>query len=587
MLVEQLSTAPNPQFVRPGWQDLSGPWKFAHDDADIGVLEQWFRHPERLEREIIVPFPPESRLSGVHDTAYHPVIWYTREFPDIRTSDQPRQLVTFGAVDYEATVWVDGIQVGSHRGGHTPFTVDVTDALDPGISDHVLVVRAADDPHDLEQPRGKQDWLPEPHVIWYHRTSGIWQPVWTEASASVRIEHMRWRFDPARWLIDYEIELTKAPPTGAELTIELEFEGNTIARSTIEVTSRIVTGQLSPGPNPQRLLWSIDRPNLVGATLTFVSADERDVVQTYLGLRTVSLTGSRFLINGRPVFLRLVLEQGYWPESHLAAPSGAAIKREVELIRELGFNGARIHQKVEDPRFLFWADRLGVLIWGEIANAFVFSERAIDRHTAEWREAVLRDRNHPCVIAWVPFNESWGVGEIGYALEQQEAVKAAYHRTHMLDGTRPVVGNDGWEYVEGDLLTIHDYTWDANTLRERYSRPDQLGNTLESHFPGSRRIVVGDSDASGKPVMVTEYGGVSYAPNSGEEWFGYGKVGTDDEFLAKYRDLTDPLNESALICGFCYTQLTDTIQETNGLLDENRQPKVPIERICEITSGIR
>jgi hypothetical protein len=255
------------------------------------------------------------------------------------------------------------------------------------------------------------------------------------------------------------------------------------------------------------------------------------------------------------------------------------------LIRELGFNGARIHQKVEDPRFLYWADRLGVLIWGEIANAFVYTERAIDRHASEWREAVLRDRNHPCIIAWVPFNESWGVGEIGYAPEQQEAVRAAYHRTHMLDGTRPVVGNDGWEYVEGDLLTIHDYEWNAETLRDRYSRPEQLPNTLESHFPGSRRLVVGDNDASGIPVMVTEYGGVSYAPNSGEKWFGYGKVGSNEEFLAKYRDLTDPLNESTLICGFCYTQLTDTIQETNGLLDENRNPKVPIEQIREITTG--
>jgi hypothetical protein len=220
-----------------------------------------------------------------------------------------------------------------------------------------------------------------------------------------------------------------------------------------------------------------------------------------------------------------------------------------------------------------------------MANAFTFSELAIDRHAEEWREAVLRDRNHPSLIAWVPFNESWGVGELWKSPRQQEAVKAAYHRTHQLDSTRPVVGNDGWENVAGDLFTIHDYTWDADLLRKRYSTEAGLLETIASYFPGSRPLAVGDFETAGKPVMVTEFGGVSFAPDAGEEWFGYGKVRTVEEFVAQYRALTDALAESGLVCGFCYTQLTDTLQETNGLLTEKREPKAPLATLNAITSG--
>jgi hypothetical protein len=282
---------------------------------------------------------------------------------------------------------------------------------------------------------------------------------------------------------------------------------------------------------------------------------------------------------------RFVLEQGFWPESHLAAPDAAALEREVDLILALGFNGARIHQKVEDPRFLYWADRKGLLLWAEMANAFVYSERAIARHGREWREVVLRDRNHPSIIAWVPFNESWGIGEVGRSPEQQEAVRAAYHVTHQLDGTRPVIGNDGWDNLAGDLLTIHDYSWQADVLRRRYADESALDETLRDYFPGSRRVVIGEFDPAGKPVLVTEFGGVSFAPERGEEWFGYGTVTSDRDFIDRYRELCSALHASTLLAGFCYTQLTDTLQETNGLLTESRTPKVDIEAIRAITAG--
>lgn len=590
MLIEDLASSPNPQFSRLNWVDLCGEWRFAFDYEDSGARERWFASVDRLDRTITVPYPPESPLSGIGDRSFHPIAWYARSFADTRSDPGERLLLHFGAVDYHATVWVDGVKVGEHRGGQTPFHFDVTDALDPavGADAHSLVVRAKDDPVDVEQPRGKQDWLPEPHVIWYHRTSGIWQPVWTEVVPSLHILSVRWRFDRERYLVDYEIELSR--PATATLTIELDVQDDVITTVSVSTADRVVAGQLHLGTGQRtmdrgQLIWSPGSPNLIGATLTLSDGEFQDVVQTYLGLRTIELSGRSFRINGRPTFLRFVLNQGYWPESQLTAPSPDALRREVELIKELGFNGARTHQKVEDPRFIYWADRLGLLLWGEIGNAFTFTERAIDRHLDEWREAVLRDRNHPSIIAWVPFNESWGVSELGISDAQQHAVKAAYYRTHMLDGTRPVIGNDGWENVIGDLVTIHDYSWDAEVLRERYTTEEQLETTFETFFPAARYIAIGDFETDGKPVMVTEFGGVSFEPDADSAWFGYGKVSNPEEFAAKYRELLQPLNDSKVICGFCYTQLADTEQEINGLLAEDRQPKVPFETLSKITRG--
>lgn len=591
MLIDDLADAPNPQFARPARTDLNGIWHFAFDDANIGIEDRWFDSPQSLERRIQVPFPPESPLSGIGDRSFHPVCWYAREFEDPRLVDGARLLVNFGAVDYRADVWVDGQHAGNHIGGHTPFAFDISPALGPDAERHWIVVRAFDDPRDAEQPRGKQDWMPDPHIIWYHRTSGIWQPVWLEETPRSRIVNVRWRFDRARWLLDYEVELSEPVSGSADLGIELALDDVPLSSVKLTVSDRVTSGQmhLAAGQRTMsagEMLWSPKSPNLITATLTLSSPGySNDVVLSYMGLRTIETSGRALLLNGSPLFLRFVLEQGYWPESQLAAPSPLHLKREVELIKELGFNGARIHQKVEDPRFLYWADRLGLLLWGEIANAFAFTERAIDRHAREWREAVIRDRNHPSIIAWVPFNESWGVSELGSSESQRQAVTAAYHKTHQLDGTRPVIGNDGWENVAGDLLTIHDYNWDSEVLERRYADEDALATTLETYFPGSRHVAVGDFDPTGKPVMVTEFGGVSYAPDGDEKWFGYGTVGTSEEYVDRYRVLAGALQNSSVLCGFCYTQLTDTEQETNGLLTENREHKVPVELIRPITAG--
>ncbi len=585
-------THPRPQLTRPRWTDLTGTWRFAHDDEDRGLDEGWQGQPGRFTRDIQVPFPPESRLSGVHETGYHPVVWYRRAFAVSPEDRAGRVLLHFGAVDYRAYVWVNGQLVATHEGGNTPFSADITAALLLATGEeHVVVVRAEDDPHDLSQPRGKQDWEPTPHRIWYHRTTGIWQPVWLEPVADVHIAQVRWTPDLDRGTLALELSLNRRTERPVVVRVRLALRGEPLADHAFTITGKTARHVLTLDPGgiamrADQLLWSPRLPNLVDATLSLESSrGATDTVESYIGLRSCAVANGRFLLNNRPLYLRLVLSQGYWPESHLAAPSADALRREVELAKELGFNGVRIHQKVEDPRFLYWCDRLGLLVWGEMANAYAYSPDAAERFTREWLEVVRRDYNHPCVVAWVPLNESWGVPSLARDPQQQAYVRALYHLTHALDGTRPVIGNDGWEHVATDIWGIHDYAIDGDTLRERYGTTEAVERTITQVQPGSRVIAVPSANRRvGEPVMLTEFGGISHAPDKGTRWFGYGTVLDTDAFLARYTDLLDAVLDSPAISGFCYTQLTDTEQETNGLLTATREPKLPAEQVRAITS---
>jgi hypothetical protein len=307
-------------------------------------------------------------------------------------------------------------------------------------------------------------------------------------------------------------------------------------------------------------------------------------VSSYLGIRTAGFADGHFLLNEHPYFLRLVLEQGYWPQSHLAAPDADALRREVELIKGLGFNGARIHQKVEDPRFLYWCNRLGLLVWGEMANAFVFSRTAVERTVREWLEVVRRDRTHPCVVTWVPLNESWGVPDIARSARQQDYATGLYHLTKALDPGRPVISNDGWEHTESDIWGVHDYTPYGDSIRERYGDPAALDRTLRGNGPGRRRVLLGDPVRRGQPVVITEFGGLSYAPAQGEKWFGYSTAEDSEDLLRRFADLITAIADSPELAGFCYTQLTDTLQERNGLLTEDREPKLDVAKVHEIVT---
>ena len=581
-------TYPRPQLVRDGWHDLCGEWAFAFDDNDRGLTERWFATTDPYDRTIVVPYPPESKLSGVHDPSPHPIVWYRRTVRLAKPPEDERVLLHFGAVDYIARVWVNGVYVGDHEGGHTPFSFDITDALVDG-TEQVLVVRAEDHADDVTQPRGKQDWLAEPHGIWYHRTTGIWQPVWVERVPTSHLTEVQWTPDVSGARVTLEASLSRLPDRPCHLRVRLRVRDELLAEQTVRLTGEtgrwdIAIPAARHGQHLGWLLWSPECPNLIDAELELLddTGQQIDVVRSYVGFREVRIEDGRFILNGQPYFLRLALEQGYWPDSHLAAPSAEALRREAELVKALGFNGVRVHQKVEDPRFLAWCDRLGLLVWGEMPSAYEFAPRAVERLTSEWMEVVRRDRSHPCVVTWVPFNESWGIWHIAEVPEQRHYATALYHLTKALDGTRPVISNDGWEHTVSDIWGVHDYTGSGQTLRRRYDGPDAVARVLRDRRPGRRKVVLGDPVDRGQPVVLTEFGGLSYTPATGEKWFGYATVSSAEELTERLGELVDAILDNPELAGFCYTQLTDTEQERNGLLTQDREPKLPIETIRAI-----
>ncbi len=581
-----------PQLTRPGWTDLSGSWGFAFDDGSIGVSEQWQSRTDVFDRRIEVPFPFESSASGIGDTGYHPVAWYRRTMSVLPRPGR-RVLLHFGAVDYRAEVWVNGQAVAYHEGGHTPFTADITSVLDPS-GEQVVVVRAADDPGDLRQPRGKQDWQPEPHAVWYDRTSGIWQPVWLEDVPETRIRGLSWRPDVDHHGLDLTVRLHADHCDDWQLALRVVLHrgdrllaDDTYAVQGAELQRRIALTESDLGIGSSDMLWTPENPNLIEATVTLLKDGAVvDEVGSYTALRSFSASRDRLLLNGRPYFLRLVLAQNFWPESHLAAPDGDALRREVQLIKDLGFNGVRLHQKVEDPRFLEWCDRLGLMVWAEMPAAYEFSTETVARITREWMDVLERDHSHPCVIAWVPVNESWGVPALERSAAQRDFVRAMYHLTKAVDAERLVIGNDGWEQPVTDVVTVHDYTSKGQTLRDRYGTRAALAETLEHTQPLHRTILLPGIAREEAPVVISEFGGIFFDADDREGWRGYGSVRTPDGLLQGYRDLVGALLASSAVAGFCWTQLTDTQQERNGLLTAARLPKVPTEQIRAVTTQL-
>jgi len=583
---------PRPQLVRSHGVVLDREVGFAHDDDGVGLERHWQRDASPFTRTIKLPFPPESDASGVADKDFHPCVWYRIPIgaDDVAASGHAagrRLLLHFGGVDHEAIVFVDGQRVGDHVGGQAAFSVDITDALDPDADEHVIVVRAVDDPLDTRIPRGKQDWRKDPHAIWYHRTTGIWRTVWLESVPAVHVTHLGWRTDVAQGRATAVIELNRRPDAGTSVSVALAHDGRPLADATLAMTDRSIevvlplAGQ-DNGVNYEHLLWSPGQPNLVDAGVLLNAPSGDDEVRSYLGLRDVSVGTDRLLVNFRPVVVRAVLEQGYWPESHLTAPSLDAIRAEVQLILDLGFNCARIHQKVEDQRFVFWADKLGLMLWGETAAAYSFDQRAVQLLTAEWVDIVRQYGAHPSIVAWVPFNESWGVTHLAHDPAQQAYSRGLSDLTRALDPTRPVISNDGWEHTDSDLFTIHDYEWRREVLAARYT-DEGLDHLLATTGPAGRALVVGEQQRADLPVILSEFGGVEFVTErSAEQTWGYSSASDPADFERRVRDIMEPVKASPVLGGYCWTQLTDTLQEANGLCDEHRNPKLPAATLHEL-----
>ncbi|HUR35149.1 MAG TPA: glycoside hydrolase family 2 TIM barrel-domain containing protein [Vicinamibacterales bacterium] len=576
---------PRPQLRRSHWYSLNGPWDFAFDDARL------WNEPAavRWSHQINVPFAPETPASGIARTEFLRACWYRRLCQlEPRTADE-RWILHFGAVDYSATVWVNDVYAGEHEGGYTPFEFDITDLVQ---GEHFeIVVRAEDDPHDLTKPRGKQDWQLEAHSIWYPRTTGIWQTVWLETVPASRIARVAYSPDLGRWEIGVEAWLGGVRRSDARLSVKLHSGTTLLAADTYQVVSGEVHRGVAlsdPGIDDSRneLLWSPHAPNLISVEMELWGerGDLLDRIDSYTALRAVAAEGDRFLLNGRPYLLRMVLDQGYWPEGGVTAPDDAALKRDVQLARQMGFNGVRKHQKIEDPRYLYWADTLGLLVWEEMPSAYRFTPEAVERLSREWTAVIRRDYSHPSIVTWVPVNESWGVPNLPSNARERHYVQALYHLTKTLDPTRPVIGNDGWESVATDIVGIHDYDDNPGRIAKRYRADDVLPRLFKRERPGGRVLMLEGTHNVEVPLMLTEFGGIALSRDTPQAW-GYSTAATAEEFADRYECILTVVRNLALLAGFCYTQFADTYQEANGLLYADRTAKVPLHRIAAATSG--
>lgn len=580
---------PRPQFVRDNWQNLNGTWNFAFDDEKVGRKHRWFKDAETFaagdQREIVVPFTYESKASGIGIEEPHECVWYQRSFEvgeDSLNSDK-KLLLHLDGSDYKTTVWVNGDNVGTRFGGQHRLTFDITDNIVQG--ENLLTVEVLDDMNP-EKARGKQRWIPENYGCWYTQTTGLWKTVWLETVSCSSIASVQMEGDFENDEVKLRFRL-KGAGEGVRLRASLAYEGRTISTAV-----QVLEGQSFPSDTavvdlrlplsdlritPWGVLsWSPEEPNLYDLEFELFVQDERvDHVKSYYGHRKLEYDNGVFRLNGRPYFMKLILDQGYWEDSLLTCPNDDAILHDLRYLKDAGFNGLRKHQKVEDERFIYHCDREGLLVWSETAATYVYTPEAAQYFSVEWMKLVQQYRNFPSIVAWTPFNESWGVGKIAWHEPEQAFTRGIYELTHALDGTRPVISNDGWEHTLSDFLTLHDYEEDGDAFFERYYDMDRIVQN-EIHMTNSKYAFAEGHAYEDQPIILSEYGGIAFA-TEGDQW-GYGRtVGTMEAFEERLGKLHDAIRACGYFRGVCYTQLTDVQQEVNGLLEMDHAIKIPAE----------
>jgi beta-galactosidase/beta-glucuronidase len=575
---------PRPQFVRPDWLNLNGEWEFEIDAGDSGLPRGLLTRP--LARKIIVPFCPESELSGIHHVDFMPAVWYRRRVT-IPVAWKARQvLLHFGAVDYDATVWVNGTEVQRHRGGFTSFTCDLrgVDGVTAGGGIEI-VVRARDSQHG-PQPRGKQSTRYENYSCLYTRTTGIWQTVWLEPVPASALQRPRITPDVARSLFTLEQGISGSKE-GLKLRATLKDSRGAVTQETVRADLNFTATVNLVIPDERRRLWSQEDPHLYDLEIELLDAGEEviDSATSYAGLRSVSIEGMAVLINGKKVFQRLVLDQGFYPDGILTAPTDAALRRDIELSLAAGFNGARLHQKVFEERFLYHADQLGYLVWGEFPDwGYQGFGPAADHirpgasYITEWIEAVERDYSHPAIIGWCPLNES--SQPMGDGIQRLDEVTAGmFLATKLADRTRPVIDASGYSHRvrHADIYDCHDY----EQVPEKFART-HAGLLEGKPFVNTERDQAISVPYHGQPYFVSEFGGIWWNPEAkpGEDSWGYGeRPKSIDEVYERFAGLCAVLLDNPNMFGYCYTQLTDVYQEQNGIYRFDRSLKLDVTRI--------
>lgn len=583
---------PRPQFVREDWLNLNGTWQFDYDDCNQGLKEGWHKNGKTLNQAIEVPFAYQTKLSGIHDESCHDIIWYKKVFEVPKNWENKNVVLHFGAVDYRCKVYVNEIYIGEHEGGHTAFSFDITHALTR--KEEVVTLRVEDPSYDETIPRGKQTWEDEPRIIWYTRTSGIWQTVWLEAVDNCYIQSVKYTPNIDELSMTFDFEVTEAS-VGKNVEMIISLEGKEIVCDTFKITESSFTRSAQIIKNKifqhgfhgrvLSVLWSPENPCLFDVSFTLKDENNTyDHVDSYFGMRKIHTENGLVYLNNRPFYQKLVLNQGYWRDGLLTAPTDEDFVKDINLTKAMGFNGCRIHQKVEDPRFLYWADKLGFVIWGECGAFISYDIKAGHRLQNEWYEIIERDYNHPSIITWTPINESWGIEDVRHNSQQQAYALSLYYYIKSMDKTRLVVSNDGWESVTTDICGVHNYTHGQEDEVEKYQKyvhDLKTKESLEASMPADRYMYALGFKNQGEPFILTEYGGIAYAPGTDAGW-GYTVVGDEESFLKDYQRIMEAVYASEALQGFCYTQLTDVQQEINGLLTFDHEPKIDVEKIKKI-----
>lgn len=578
---------PRPQFVRKEWENLNGTWDFGFDEENIGEREKWFENFQG-DRKIQVPFTFETRLSGIEDDTRHDNIWYRRKIcVDAAKLAENNFILHFEGSDFVTKVWVNGLYAGSHRGGYARFSFDVTNLVNDGENELVVKV---EDSFDAQQPRGKQRWINKNFNCFYSHTTGIWKTVWSEYVPKHSLSYVKMTPNLEDFCLELEFDVD-APESslGENLMVEtvVSYKGEFINKiGTAMITKHVQTRVDMIARKAGDFVWGIkkwtpENPELYDIAFRLTENGKLlDEVGSYFAMREIRIDGPNILLNGAPLYQRLILDQGYWKDSHLTPPSEEALIEDIEKIQRMGFNGVRKHQKVEDERFLYWCDVKGLLVWSEAPAAYQFSDYAVAEFTREWLEIVKQNYNHPCIITWTPFNESWGVFKVETKRVEQHFTEAIYHLTKSMDKYRPVIANDGWEHTVTDIFTVHDYEENGELLRTRYLefKDEILKNDI--YYNRDTSSFANGYAYSGQPMIVSEYGGIAFCEDSG---FGYGnKVQTQEDFIKRYDAVTTAIKAIPYICGYCFTQVSDVQHETNGLMDMERNFKVDPDKICEI-----
>ncbi len=579
----QRTEYPRPQFQREAWLNLNGTWGFAFDDANVGEREQWQEQPKFTE-QIEVPFTYETKASGIDDETFHPNIWYHRFFRIPKEEVAKRTILRFQASDYLTKVWVNGVYIGSHAGGYAAFSFDITHAIDVH-KENKLVVKV-EDSQSCYQPRGKQRWINENFGCWYVQQTGIWQMVWLEFLPETTIDHVKITPQIDTNSVELEYQLNQLPGQTCHIVTTISFKGKQVKQFSImpnSINEQMEVVLTSDIHEWKIMHWTPEHPHLYDVTFRLYVDDALiDEVKSYFGMRKISIKNGKVLLNNVPIYQKLLLDQGYWPDTMLTPPSDEAMIEDIDKTLAMGYNGVRKHQKIEDDRFLYWCDRKGLLVWSEMAATYEFSDEAVENFTKEWMEIIQQHYNHPSIITWVPFNESWGVPHIFKDKKQQTFTETIYYLTKTLDATRPVIVNDGWEHTISDIIALHDYEESGAVFYDRYKEKEQILNNKIPHNNHKYAFAEG-YQYNGQPVILTEYGGIAFKDDTG---WGYGKqVSTKKEFLERYRGITDAVKAIPYICGYCYTQISDVQQEINGLLKENREPKIAMEKLKEINDA--